>query len=91
MKRTRPEVGLERILVAIERDVLDASDEEILSAARDLGMDPSMKGTAALIGVTLAPRLVSPDRRGGGPGDADKQKRARTARRRSKEDVPPSS
>lgn len=44
----------ERLLVALERELIEATDEEILEAARDLGMNPAMKGSAAFFGVTLA-------------------------------------
>jgi hypothetical protein len=56
MKSVYPELALERILIALERDVFDATDEEILAAARELGMNPSMKGSAALFGVTKLTR-----------------------------------
>lgn len=56
MKTTRPELGLERLLAALERDLLDATEEEILAAARELGMNPTMKGSIALFGVTLLVR-----------------------------------
>jgi hypothetical protein len=52
MKSTHPELALERILIALERDVIDATDEDFLTAARELGMNPSMKGSAAFFGVT---------------------------------------
>ncbi len=55
MKKTRAEVGLERLLVALEREILEETDEEILAAARELGMNPGMKGSAALAGVTVLP------------------------------------
>ena len=46
-----PETALNRILDALERDLIDASDEEILEAAKDLGMNPVMKGSAAFLGL----------------------------------------
>lgn len=46
----------ERLLTALERELLEATDEEILSAAGDLGMNPAMKGSAAFFGVTIGPR-----------------------------------
>jgi hypothetical protein len=57
MKTTSPELTLERTLLALERDVLDATDEELMTAARELGMNPTMKGSAAYFGVTLLARL----------------------------------
>ena len=57
MKTRYPERGLERLLVALERDLLDATDEEILAAAKELGMNPAMKGSAAFFGVTRLARM----------------------------------
>ena len=45
------EASLSRLLQALERELLEVSDEEILQAARDLGMDPLMKGSAVFEGV----------------------------------------
>jgi hypothetical protein len=59
MKTVRPDLAFERLLIALERDLIDASDEEILAAAKELGMNPLMKGSAAFFGVTL---LVRPPR-----------------------------
>ncbi len=54
-----PEVTLGRILAALEHELMEASDGEILEAAADLGMDPSMKGSAAFLGLKYpaVPRL----------------------------------
>ncbi len=57
MKTPNPEGRLERLLAALERDLLDATDEEILAAARELGMNPAMKGSAAFFGVTRLVRV----------------------------------
>jgi hypothetical protein len=46
----------ERLLAALERELIAATDEEILEAASDLGMNPAMKGSAAFFGVTVGPR-----------------------------------
>jgi hypothetical protein len=46
-----PEVMLARISVGLECELLAASDDEILQAAEDLGMNPTMKGSAAFAGV----------------------------------------
>ena len=51
MSRTRPEIRLERILMALGVEVAAATDEEVLAAAADLGMKPTMKGTAAFFGL----------------------------------------
>jgi hypothetical protein len=50
-KVTAPEKALARLLAALERELLEACDEEVLGAARDLGMNPSMKGSAAFVGL----------------------------------------
>jgi hypothetical protein len=54
-----PEVTLGRILQALEHELMEASDGEILEAAADLGMDPAMKGSAAFLGLKspAVPRL----------------------------------
>jgi hypothetical protein len=52
-----PEVVLTRILDALGQELIDASEEEIMEAAKDLGMDPHMKGSAAFLGVTFPTRL----------------------------------
>jgi hypothetical protein len=57
MRSIPPELALERILIALERDVMEVTDEELLMAARELGMNPAMKGSAAFFGVT---RLLRP-------------------------------
>ena len=46
-----PEVALNRVLAGLEKELLDATDEEIEHAAADLGMNVKMKGSAAFIGV----------------------------------------
>ncbi|HWZ63120.1 MAG TPA: hypothetical protein VNX02_08870 [Steroidobacteraceae bacterium] len=51
MTRTFPETALERILQALECELVVAMDEEILEAADDLGMQPGMKGSAAFLGL----------------------------------------
>ncbi|MGH8288253.1 MAG: hypothetical protein ACREV7_04385 [Steroidobacteraceae bacterium] len=43
--------ALARILDAFAQELIDASDEEVLEAAKDLGMDPDMKWSAAFAGV----------------------------------------
>jgi hypothetical protein len=52
LRAALPEASLSRILVSFEQELLAASDEEIMQAAKDLGMDPAMKGSAAFFGVT---------------------------------------
>jgi hypothetical protein len=46
-----PEAVLERILQGLELELLGASDAEITAAAKELGMDPRMKGSAAFAGL----------------------------------------
>jgi hypothetical protein len=53
VKVALPEVVLTRILDAFGQELMDASDEEIMQAARDLGMDPQMKGSGAFAGLTF--------------------------------------
>jgi hypothetical protein len=61
MKATRANAALERLLLALECELLEATDEEVLAAARELGMNPAMKGSAAFFGVTklVRPRITS--------------------------------
>lgn len=49
--RRLPETTLERLLEALERELVAASDAEIIAAANDLGMQPHMKGSAAFMGL----------------------------------------
>ena len=55
-------IAFERVLEALEMERVDATDDELLEAARDLGMDPSMRGSAAFIGLknSDALRKLSP-------------------------------
>jgi len=55
-----PDSALARILAAFEQELLAASDEEIIAAAKELGMNPAMKGSAAFLGLRYM-RAVSPD------------------------------
>jgi hypothetical protein len=48
---TTPAAALGRILDQLDRELIDATDEDILEAARDLGMNPLMKGSAAFLGL----------------------------------------
>ena len=57
MTTTRPELGFERLLAALGRDLLDAPEEEILEVANEFGQKPAMKGSLALVGVTFTFRL----------------------------------
>jgi hypothetical protein len=52
-KAEQLEERLEGLLDALEQELTEATDEEILAAASDLGMNPAMKGSAAFFGVTV--------------------------------------
>jgi hypothetical protein len=71
----------ERLLVALERELIEATDDEILEAARDLGMNPAMKGSAAFFGVTIGRPHHWPD-------DSRDSSGAPRASRRLKDDPP---
>jgi hypothetical protein len=45
--------ALGRLLDQLDRELIEASDEDILEAARDLGMNPMMKGSAAFVGLRV--------------------------------------
>ncbi len=72
----RPDVGLERLIHGLEQELLAAPDEEFVAGARDLGMNPDMKGSAAFIGVkNMSPQILGALRRAyaeyqGGEDDA---------------------
>jgi hypothetical protein len=51
MTSTPPEVALNRVLAGLEKELVEATDEEIVQAAEDLGMNVRMKGSAAFLGV----------------------------------------
>ncbi|MGH8318161.1 MAG: hypothetical protein ACREUL_09320 [Steroidobacteraceae bacterium] len=51
VKTDRSQQVLTRILDAFAQELIDASDEEVLEAAKDLGMDPRMRGSAAFAGL----------------------------------------
>lgn len=92
MTTTRPELGFARLLDALGQDLLDASDEEILAVAKELGQKPDMKGSIALFGVTYAWRrniqaAVSAEQSKETSGSAGATRRSRL---RPKGDEPPS-
>jgi len=43
-------------LAALEQELIDASDEEIMAAAAELGMNPKMKGSALFAGLKYPAR-----------------------------------
>jgi hypothetical protein len=51
MKTASPEAVLTRVIEGLEPDLVNATDEDVTQAARDLGMDLSMKGSAAFMGL----------------------------------------
>jgi hypothetical protein len=53
------EERLDGLLDALEQELTEATDEEILAAAGELGMNPAMKGSAAFFGVTVDLRAKS--------------------------------
>jgi hypothetical protein len=56
-----PEIALTHILDAFGQELIDASDEEIMEAAKYLGMNPHMKGSAAFLGLTFPAKLQVSD------------------------------
>jgi hypothetical protein len=58
-KAEQLEERLDGLLDALEQDLTEATDEDILAAASDLGMNPAMKGSAAFFGVTVDLRAKS--------------------------------
>ena len=73
----------ERLLAALEQELIAAKDEEILAAAGDLGMNPGMKGSAAFFGVTVDLRAKF------GPSDPGQPAEKEGIRRRLKDDPSP--
>jgi hypothetical protein len=55
-KRSAADRSLDRILAALEAELVAASDDEIVEVARDLGMNLAMKGSAAFIGLKYPSR-----------------------------------
>jgi len=48
----RAVLGFERVLDALVEELIESTDDEVLEAAKDLGMDPAMRGSAAFLGLT---------------------------------------
>jgi hypothetical protein len=72
----------EGLLAALERELIEATDEEILAAAGELGMNPAMKGSAAFFGIAT---VFSPPFQAGEPWEPFDPPRIR----RSSKDEPP--
>lgn len=43
--------AFDRVIDALAEDLITSTDEELLQAAGDLGMDPSSRGSAAFAGI----------------------------------------
>jgi len=56
VKTGSPDLVLTHILDAFARELIDVSDAEILEAAKDLGMDPRTRTSAAFAGVIYPAR-----------------------------------
>ncbi len=72
----------ERLLAALARELAEATDEEVLQAANDLGMRPMMKGSAAFFGITVVPRAPFM------PGESRESAHTPPARNKLKDDPP---
>ncbi len=79
MKPPHPERAFDRLLLALEHELLTAPEEEVFAAAQELGMNPAMKGSAAFFGVTLMPGPHVDETPGSRPV-AECQERARPLR-----------
>jgi hypothetical protein len=88
MKTTHTDSALERLLLALEQELLDATDEEVFAAARELGMNPSMKGSSAFFGVTILVRPMVTSRPRPWILTADDEPSTKRPRRRPKGDTP---
>ena len=89
MSTTRPELKLERMLATLEQELLETSDDEILSVATEIGLRPGMQGSVALAGVLMTVHLRRGNR-GASAAAGNKTTRrgiART-RRRPKDETP---
>jgi hypothetical protein len=60
--RTRSaEATLDRVLTALEQELMKVPEEEILDAARSLGMNPEMKGSVLYAGVRFPSSVTLAD------------------------------
>jgi len=83
MNRIGARQTLLRTLDALERELLDASDAEVLAAAAELQLKPGMKGSIALVGVTQLVRMGKQS--AGGPVAGAARRRRAVAVRPPKE------
>jgi hypothetical protein len=88
MKTTHTHSALERLLLALEQELLNATDEEVFAAARELGMNPTMKGSSAFFGVTILVRPLIMSRTRSWILTADEEPSNRRPRRGPKGDTP---
>jgi formamidopyrimidine-DNA glycosylase len=51
VKAASPELALTRLVEALGQELIDAPEEEILEAAKELGMHLQMRGSAAFAGL----------------------------------------
>jgi hypothetical protein len=56
LKRVSAEAALTRVLAALERELIEATDEEIRAAASELGMDLESRECAAFAGLKFPSR-----------------------------------
>jgi hypothetical protein len=61
MRKPSADVALTRVLIAMEQELIDATDAEVMAAAKDLGMDPTLKESAAFAGLTYTARAQLSD------------------------------
>jgi hypothetical protein len=99
--RVRPVPALERVLDALAHELIESSDEELLAVAADLGMNLTMRESAAFAGLKYpaAPRIEDffdvpalqreslPGQRGASPLP-DTGSTRRLARRKRRSDPP---
>jgi hypothetical protein len=57
----RAPARLDRVLVALEQELLHASDDEIREAAKELRMNLDMKGAVAFMGLKFPMRMELED------------------------------
>jgi hypothetical protein len=78
MTTNRADLALERLLLGIEGELLEATDDEVLAAAAELGIKPGMKGSIALIGITQLVPEERPSSRDRKPSRDDARPRRRS-------------
>jgi hypothetical protein len=61
MRIASPEDSLSRLLEGLGQELIDASDDEIAQVAKELGMDLSMRTSAAFAGLKYPARVQLSD------------------------------